>query len=104
MQKNRVDNKGVFFICAVGLNGGSLLNPILYRWKIEEVGKATRDTIRQVLVMFFELALVGQYGEKIKSYLPMFKDKGFKRKVCLKLKTVRTYFNLSVPHVSIAIR
>ena len=83
MQKNRVDNKGVFFICAVGINGGSLLNPILYRWKIEEVGKATRDTIRQVLAMFFELALVDQYGEKIKTYR------------CLKIKVSKEKFALS---------
>ena len=43
------------------------------------------------LLLFFELALVGQHGDKIKR-LPMFKDKDFRGKAFLRLKLLRTHF------------
>ena len=45
------------------------------------------------LPLFFELALVDQHDDNIKR-LPMFTDNvnDFRRKVCLKLKAVRTHF------------
>ena len=45
LQQNRVDSKGIFFICAIGINGGSSLTPaILYCWKTEEFRQGTKDT------------------------------------------------------------
>ena len=53
LQQKRVDNKGVFFICVIGIIGGSLLKLILYCWKIEDVRQEVKDTIRQVLCHCF---------------------------------------------------
>ena len=53
LKQNRVDNKVVFFICVIGINAGSSLNPILYCWKIEEVRQAVKDIIKQVLCHWF---------------------------------------------------
>ena len=57
LQHNRVDNKVVFFICAIGISGGSSLYPILYCWKIESQTSSEEHNQTSALPLFFELAL-----------------------------------------------
>ena len=67
--QNKLENKGVFFICVIGINGGTSLDPILYCWKIDRRSQTSSEGHNQTsaLPLFFELALEDQYGEKIKS-------------------------------------
>ena len=56
LQQKRVDNKGVFFICAIGINGGSLLNPIPYCWKIEDVRQEVRTQLDKCFAIVFRVS------------------------------------------------